>query len=102
MEVGDIFKFEKFLSIPLIKILYVVVGVLIALGTLIGVIQGQGPLGGLFGHSSWSLSGALMSLLMGVIGLVVWRVLCEGMIVVFSINDRLGALVELKKSEMGK
>jgi hypothetical protein len=38
-----------------------------------------------------------MALIGGVLGLLVWRVVCEVWIVMFSINDRLGQLVERGK-----
>lgn len=105
MEFTDILKFEKFLSVILIKILYWVLGVVIIVLTLRGILNGTGPFSfASFSSysSSWSFGGAIGSLVMGLVELLLLRLLCEGMIVVFSINDRLGALVDLKKTEMGK
>ncbi len=107
MEITDIFKFEKFLSVFLIKIVYWIVGILIVLGALAGMV-GSGFIGSHmlnFGYGygdGFSIAGALLSLIFGALALVGWRVFCEFLIIVFSINDRLGALVDLKKSEMNK
>jgi hypothetical protein len=107
MEITDIFKFDKFLSVFLIKIVYWIVGILIVLGTLAGMI-GSSFIGSRlleFGYgygSGFSVTGAILSLIFGALSLVGWRVFCEFLIVVFSINDRLGSLVDLKKTELSE
>jgi hypothetical protein len=92
---ADLMNFNKFVAPTLIRIVYWIGIVLIILGTLGGVIGGGALMGGYGG--GFSLGGALMALIGGVLGLLVWRVVCEVWIVMFSINDRLGQLVERGK-----
>lgn len=101
MDIADLFKFNKFVAPVLIKVVYWIGLVLIILGMLAGIV-GTSLFSSYYGSSGFSLGGALVSILFGILGVLVWRVVCEISIVTFSINDRLGTLVDLKKTEIGK
>ena len=102
---ASLLNFDKFLAPLLIRIVYWVGIVLIILGTLIAMTSGGGMLGMMMGGGGFgggygggfNLAGALIALIAGAIELVVWRVVCEIWIVIFSINDRLGVLVDRGK-----
>ena len=102
---ASLMNFDKFVAPVLIRIVYWIGIVLIALSTLMGLagtsmmgagMMGAGMMGAGYG-GGFSLGGALFALLAGVAGFLIWRVICEVWIVLFSINDRLGALVERGK-----
>lgn len=101
MEFSDLLKFEKFLAPLLIRSVYLIVSAIIVITTVITAFHG-GPFDQDYGMGGFSLLGAVVSLILGALALTGWRVSCELMIVIFSVNDRLGSLVELKKSELGK
>jgi hypothetical protein len=97
MEIGDFFTFKKFVAPFLVKIvfwiglLFIVLGML---GSLIGVgmIEGYGSI-----YTGFNIGHALLVLLVGALTILIWRVVCEIWIVLFSIHDRLGELVDLNK-----
>lgn len=94
---ASLLNFDKFVAPTLIRIVYWIGIVLIVLSTLLAVAGGgMGAMMGGYG-GGFNLGGAIISLIGGVIGLLFWRVLCEVWIVLFSINDRLGQLVERGK-----
>ena len=93
---NDLMNFNKFVAPTLIRIVYWIGIVLIILGTLGAVIGGGAMMGGGYG-GGFSIGGALISLIAGALGLLLWRVMCEIWIVIFSINDRLGVLVDRGK-----
>lgn len=89
MQFADFFSFNKFLAPVLIKFVYWGGLALIALSTLVSVagmsLVGRYDNGGGAGKF-------LLVLLLAILSAVIWRVLCELWIVIFSINDRLGVL----------
>lgn len=93
---NDLMNFNKFVAPVLIRIVYWIGIVLIALGTL-AAAAGGGMMAGQYGGGGFNLFGALIALLAGAAALLFWRVMCEIWIVIFSINDRLGVLVERGK-----
>jgi uncharacterized protein DUF4282 len=99
---NDLVDFKKFVAPSLIRIVYWIGIVGIVLMTL-GMIAGGGAMmGGMMGAGyggggGFSLMGAVFGLIWGVCALIIWRVACEVWIVIFSINDRLGQLVERGK-----
>lgn len=101
MEFADLFRFDKFVAPVLIKVVYWIGLVLIAIGTIGGIV-GTSMFSSYYSGSGFSLGGALVSILLGALGILVWRVVCEIWIVIFSVNDRLGTLVDLKKAERGE
>lgn len=98
VELGDLFNFNKFLAPTLIKIVYWIGLFLIVLLTLMS-ITGMSAVDRMMGeyNSGFSVGGAILALLIGLVCAIVWRVTCEIWIVIFSINDRLGVLAADKK-----
>lgn len=98
-------NFDEFITIRLLKIIYLVGAILILLGT-VGV-GGLTALGGLFvAISSFSFGGILtalfffiLSLISGVFGLLILRVYCELIMVIFKINDNLQTIREHNKQD---
>ena len=95
---ADLMGFEKFVAPSLIKIVYWIGIVGIVLMTLAGLVGGSmmGAYGG-YGGGGFSLMGAIFALIGGACALLIWRVVCEVWIVMFSINDRLGVLADRGK-----
>jgi len=93
MHFTDLFQFHKFLAPVLIRIVYWIGLFFITLITLMGV-TGMSLMDRYTGgyQSGFSLSGAILALLLGAMFTLLWRVTCELWIVIFSINDRLGVL----------
>ncbi|MEI9993819.1 MAG: DUF4282 domain-containing protein [Rhizomicrobium sp.] len=93
MQFSDLFSFEKFLAPVLIKVAYWIGLVLIVLATLAGMLgmslmsRYTGTYGG---HPG--IGGVLLALVLGVLWTILWRIVCEAWIVIFSINARLGIL----------
>lgn len=85
MNFRDFVGFDKFLSPTLIRIGYWVGIFMIILSGLGGLIAALSGYGGGLGR-------ALMVLVGTMLGLIFWRVICEGAILVFSNNDRLGEI----------
>ena len=90
MEISDFFQFHKFLAQVLIKVVYWIGMFFILLGTLAGVL-GTSPMSE-YSSGGFGLGSAILSLIIGTMFALVWRVVCEIWIVIFSINDRLGIL----------
>lgn len=96
MDFNSLLTFDRFVAPTLIRIVYWVGIVFIALGTLMAVFGG-GMMASQYGGGGFNLFGAVIALVAGATGLLFWRVMCEVWIVIFSINDRLGILVERGK-----
>jgi len=96
MEFNDFLNFEKFVAPALIKIIYWIGLVLIALSTLGGVL-GMNMLSS-YGGGHFSVAGAILALIGGALFMLLWRVMCEIWIVIFSINDRLGVIADKSKN----
>lgn len=86
-EIGDLFKFDKLVAPTVLKIVYWLGLVGIALTCLLSII-------GAVTMMSYSAATGLGTLLLSLIGLafgtLVWRIVIEIYMVIFSINDRLG------------
>lgn len=84
MKLSDLTNFDTFISPTLIKIGY-------WLG-IIGIVVGS--LGTLFSSFAYGFFSGIWGILVTLFGMAVallfWRVLCEGLILVFKIHDRLG------------
>jgi len=93
MNFTDMVQFHKFLAPVLIKIVYWIGLFFIGLMTLMGVF-GMSMMSRYTGEyqGGFSLSGAILALILGALFTLMWRVACEIWIVIFSINDRLGIL----------
>lgn len=89
-SIKGLFKgFDTMVTPKLMTLAFWIGIVLIGLGTLSTIIPAL--IGG-------SIGLALLSLLSGALGVVLWRVACEMMIVIFKIHDRLGVINEDLKS----
>lgn len=86
-DVGDFFNFKSMITPIIIKILYL-------LGLLIITIWSMGIVFGKFSGIFWFITGNqfLAGLLTLIFGNVIWRVLCETVIVLFSIHERLRSI----------
>jgi hypothetical protein len=93
MDFNSLLNFNKFVAPTLIRIVYWIGIVFIVLGTLTAVFGG-GMIASQYGGGGFNLFGALIALIGGAAAILFWRVMCEVWIVIFSINDRLGILVE--------
>ncbi len=102
MKFPDLFDFNKFVAPVLIKVIYWIGLVLIVLLTLSFIAGASLFSSYLGGGGGFSVGGALFSLIGGAFAALLWRVVCELWIVTFSINERLGTLVELKQAEIAK
>ncbi|NOX82808.1 MAG: DUF4282 domain-containing protein [Alphaproteobacteria bacterium] len=81
--------FDKLIATSLIKLLYWIGIVVIALSVLAGVLGGFSQ-----GFTS-GIASLVLAPLAGAIGVIFWRFLCEIYIVIFGMYDRLG---EIQKS----
>lgn len=83
MQFSDLFGFEKLLTPVVIKIVY-----------WIGIVGGL--IFGVVGFVTSVLQGSLLSglavLVSVVLGLLMWRVMCELYIVIFGMYERLGQI----------
>lgn len=86
-EIGDLFKFDKMVAPTVLRIVYWLGLIGIALACLMSLI-------GAISMMSYSAATGLGTLLLSIIGLafgtLVWRIVIEIYMVIFSINDRLG------------
>ncbi len=91
---ASLMNFDKFVAPTLIKIVYWIGIVGVVLGALVAMATAAGQMGY---NAAAGLGGILLAVIGAVVGVLVWRVVCEVWIVLFSINDRLGQLVERGK-----
>ncbi len=94
MQIGDLFQFDRFIAPMLIKIVYWIGLVFIVLGTLaymfgMSMMSSYG-----YGGGGAGVGTILFGLIGGAAWVLIWRILCEVWIVIFSINDRLGIIAE--------
>ena len=81
----DFLEFRKMISIQIIKILYVVGAVAITIGGIVMLFVGDNL--------------ALLGIGVLIIGNLLWRVICEGWIIVFSIHDILSSIESKKMAD---
>lgn len=94
-------NFDNFITIRILKVVYVAVTALIAVGMALGVVAalvgcGVALKGDSIQGALASLFGLVLYLVGGVLGAVVWRIYCEILIVAFKINENLQAIRDLK------
>jgi len=78
------FSFKKMISLPLIKILYVIGIFVITIGSIVMIVDDEDKL--------------LFGIAVIVIGNLLWRILCEGWIIIFNLHDTtVSILNELKR-----
>ena len=91
---ASLLNFDKFVAPTLIRVVYwvgivgIIGGVLFSLSTALQQMSY---------NASSAIGGVIIALIGGAAALLLWRVICEIWIVIFSINDRLGQLVERGK-----
>ena len=88
-NLGDLFQWERFITPSIIKIFYWLAVGISALAGLSGMISGFSlmalhPLGGIF----WILA----SLIGVLIGVIFARIVAEFVLIMFRINEHLGAI----------
>ncbi len=83
MQLSDFFGFEKLVTPVVIKVVYWI-------GIIGMLIFGVGSF--FAGLMYGSIGSGLLSLAGSVLGLLMWRVLCELYIVIFGMFDRLGQI----------
>jgi hypothetical protein len=74
MDWGDFFSFKKMVSSTIVKFIYILGVIFITFSSFAAMFATRGFLYGLF---------------MLVLGNLLWRVFCEGIIILFSIHERL-------------
>ena len=88
-EIGDLFKFDKMVAPTVLKIVYWLGLVGIVLWALFALFAAVNLM-------SYNATSGLGMLLLAVVGLLfgtlMWRIVIEIYMVVFSINDRLGEI----------
>ena len=94
---GSFFTFDKFLTPVLIKVVYWIGLFAIVLWMLLGIFGSAFMPTYQYGYESgpgMRAVGVIVSLIGGALLILFWRVWCEIWMVFFSMNDRLGVLVE--------
>ena len=90
---GDIvnrfLNFDKMMGTSIIKVLYYVGMVFIALGVIGAMFTALGSMGSSF---IGGVIGLIMAPVMGLIGLLFWRFMCEIYILFFKISDDVAAI----------
>lgn len=90
-------NFDNFVFPKLVTIIYWIGIVLIGLGTIIGFFGSLVGMSNPYGSPAVGLGAALVTLLGGVIGLVLWRLVIEFWLVIFSIRDLLRDIRDQRK-----
>lgn len=83
---GDFLSFDKFIFPRIVRLVYLVGLVLIALSAIVGVLGGFAMM---FAEPGAGLLTIVMALIGAALGALVWRVVVEFWLVIFSINDNL-------------
>lgn len=90
---GDIvnrfLSFDKMMGTSIIKVLYYIGMVFIAFGVIGAMFTALGSMGSSF---IGGLIGLIMALVMGIVGLLFWRFMCEIYILFFKISDDVSAI----------
>ena len=90
---GDIvnrfLNFDKMMGTSIIKVLYYIGMVFIAFGVIAAMFTALGSMGSSF---IGGLTGLIMAPVMGVVGLLFWRFMCELYILFFKISDDVSAI----------
>ena len=87
---GGFFSFQKMISGTLIKILYVIGLIIITIGGIVMIAQGSDMYRG---GEAFVLGGIALI----IFGNILWRIICEGWIIIFSLHETtVSILKELK------
>lgn len=87
MNFDDFLNFKMFITTTFMKIIYVIGAIIITLGSFVLMVGFSVP--SLYYSLSLGAGGALAGLALLIFGNLGWRLLCEAIIVVFSIHDRI-------------
>lgn len=82
MNIQDMTSFDKFLTPTLIKVVYWIGNAGIALISLMMILSA-------FSYMGRGVMQVLGAIVFFVVGLIFWRVMCEGIMLSFRIYDRL-------------
>lgn len=82
MNIQDMTSFDKFLTPTLIKVVYWIGNAGIALMSLMMILSA-------FSYMGRGVMQVLGAIVFFVVGLIFWRVMCEGIMLSFRIYDRL-------------
>jgi hypothetical protein len=87
MNFDDFINFKMFITTTFMKIIYVIGAIIITLGSLVLMVGFSVP--SLYYGLSLGSGGILVGLVVLIFGNLGWRLLCEAIIVVFTIHERL-------------
>ena len=87
--VNRFLNFDKMMGTSIIKVLYYIGMVFIAFGVIGAMFTALGSIGSSF---IGGLIGLIMAPVMGLIGLLFWRFMCEIYILFFKISDDVSAI----------
>ena len=88
-ELRDLFQWERFITPSIIKIFYWLIVVLSALGGVAGILGG---LAAMFSSPFGGLVSIVASLIGMLIGIIFARIIAEYVLIMFRINEHLGAI----------
>jgi len=92
---GDFVKrftsFDKMLGTSVIKVLYFLVAGLIILATLASILSALGSMDSINGVA-YALGKLVRAVIIGLLGILFWRFLCETFIIFFKISDDLAVI----------
>ena len=80
----DFLSFDTFITPKIIRVVFVLGLLLIALGTLISVVIGIWQLA--------ILSGVILPLVVACVATLLWRIYCELLLVFFDMRDKLAEI----------
>ena len=87
MSFDDFLDFKLFITKTFMRIIYIIGAILITLGGLAMIVGGA--ISPYFMGASSAAGGVLGGLAMLTLGNLAWRLICEAIIVIFSIHERL-------------
>ena len=85
----DLLSFDKMIAMPAIKVMYIIGLICIAVFGIKIIFEG-------------SVFGFFSGIATVVVGVVIWRIICESAILLFGIYDRLGDIKMALKGEEAK
>jgi hypothetical protein len=88
-DIRDLFQWERFITPSIIKIFYWLAVVMAVLAGLQGIVAG---LGALFSSPIVGLVAIIGGVLIALIGVIFARIGAEFILIVFRINEHLGAI----------
>ena len=86
MSFDDFLNFKMYITKTFMKIIYIIGAILITLGSFALMIGGALPYNYYYSIGSGGILGGLALLTLGNLG---WRLICEAIIIIFSIHERL-------------